>query len=98
MALSKGKLVRISIVVLILVAVMAGSALSVFASDTDNCWGVVTSQRAQFDGKDLGQHSATQAVPRSGLGNVADSFGLSVGELGAFLASVDMIDETECGS
>ena len=68
------------------------------AHQPDNaCWGVVTSQRAQVEGADFGAHSSSFSTPRSGLGNVARAFGLSVPELGSFLASVDGIDETNCG-
>jgi hypothetical protein len=62
-----------------------------------NCWGVVTSQRAQVDGADFGAHSSSFDGPRMGLGNTANALGFdSVAELGAFLASVDGIDATSC--
>lgn len=61
-----------------------------------NCWGVVSSQAAQSDGG-LGEHSSSFDEPRLGLGNVARAFGLdSVGELGAFLASIDGNEATGC--
>jgi hypothetical protein len=57
---------------------------------------VVTSQRASPDGG-IGGHVSAQATPRDGLGNVAGELGFSsVGELGAFLASIDGIDATHC--
>ena len=69
----------------------------------NNCWGVVSSQRAKIDGG-LGEHSSSQSTPRSGLGNVAralDDAGLledsTLGSLGSFLAEVDGFEETTCG-
>jgi hypothetical protein len=75
---------------------LAFSAAPAFAADGQNCWGVVTSQRASTF-HDIGQHSSSQSEPRLGLGNVARLFGFdSVGELGSFLASVDGADATHC--
>lgn len=68
-----------------------------FAADGhNNCWGVVTSQRAST-AHDIGAHASSQSEPRLGLGNVARAFGFSsVGELGSFLASVDGDPATHC--
>jgi hypothetical protein len=61
------------------------------------CWGVVTGQAAIGGG--IGEHSSQQANPRAGLGNLARDLGFdSLAELGAFLATVDGIDSTECDS
>jgi hypothetical protein len=87
--------------VFMLIAVMA---TPVFAASSTNhkCWGTVTSQRAATF-HDIGEHSADQSTPRLGLGNVARALfeaglteGPTVGDLGAFLASVDGLDETYC--
>jgi hypothetical protein len=74
------------------------AAPPVFAdTPTDaNCWGTVVSQRATTS-HDIGEHSSSQSEPRLGLGNVAALLGFdSVGELGAFLASVDEDPATHC--
>lgn len=89
---------RLGMSVLLAATVLVGSATAASAADTPDksCWGVVSAQRAQQG--DLGQHSAAQATPRSGLGNVTRIFGLDhVGELGTLLASLDGLDETSCG-
>lgn len=66
-------------------------------SGTNSCWGTVTSQRASTS-HDIGEHSSSFAgEPRLGLGNVARLFEFaSVGELGAFLATVDGDAATSC--
>jgi hypothetical protein len=57
----------------------------------------VTSQRASTS-HDIREHSSSFAgEPRLGLGNIARFFGFaSVGELGAFLATVDGDAATSC--
>jgi hypothetical protein len=86
---------------LVVVAGIAVIALTVTlpatAAPPENCWGVVTSQRATSVG-DVGEHSSSFAgEPRLGLGNVARLFSFdSVGDLGSFLASVDDIEATSC--
>lgn len=75
---------------------MALAPAAIAAPKGKNCWGVVTSQRAQVEGADFGAHSSSFDTPRMGLGNTADAFGLSVPELGSFLASVDDFEETTC--
>jgi hypothetical protein len=86
---------------LVVVAAIAVIALTVTlpatAAPPENCWGVVTSQRATSVG-DVGEHSSSFAgEPRLGLGNVAGLLGFdSVGDLGSFLASVDNIEATSC--
>ena len=62
---------------------------------TNNCWGVVTSQRASTE-HDIGAHASAQTEPRAGLGNLAQDFGISVGEVGAFLATIDGLAATHC--
>src|SRR5690349_24405667 len=80
------------IIALLMLAITAAPA---FAAG-QNCWGVVTSQRASTF-HDVGAHASSQSEPRLGLGNVARLFGFnSVGELGSFLASVDGLDATHC--
>ncbi len=89
---SKRKILNSLILVLLMLAVTVAPA---FAAG-QNCWGVVTSQRASIF-HDVGEHSSSQSEPRLGLGNVARLFGFdNVGELGSFLASVDGLDETQC--
>jgi hypothetical protein len=39
---------------------------------------------------------SAQEEPRAGLGNLAQDLGSSVGEVGAFLASVDGLGATHC--
>jgi hypothetical protein len=63
--------------------------------DSANCWGTVTPQRASTL-HDVGKHASAQEEPRAGLGSLAQGLGLSVGEVGAFLASVDNIEATHC--
>lgn len=86
--------------ILIAATVAAGSLFLAAPASADSasagCWGTVTSQRAVVEGSEFGAHSASFDTPRLGIGNVAKAFDLSVGELGAFLASVDGIDETSC--
>jgi len=82
----------------VLALVLAGvPALASAESGTNSCWGTVTSQRASST-HDIGEHSSSFAgQPRLGLGNVARLFGFaSVGELGAFLATVDGNAATSC--
>lgn len=63
----------------------------------NKCWGVVTSQRASTT-HDMGEHASSFAgEPRLGIGNVARLFEFaSVGELGAFLATLDQNAATSC--
>jgi hypothetical protein len=77
----------------LIVAGMAGSANA--APGTNNCWGVVTSQRASTE-HDIGAHASAQDEPRAGLGNLAQDLGISVGEVGAFLATIDGLPATHC--
>lgn len=84
----------------IVVAALALASLPAPASadsGTNSCWGVVTSQRASTS-HDIGEHASSFAgAPRLGLGNVARLFGFdSVGELGAFLATIDGDAATGC--
>ena len=55
----------------------------------------MTSQRATTE-HDIGEHASAQSEPRAGLGNLAQDLGISVGEVGAFLASVDGLEATHC--
>jgi hypothetical protein len=82
------------------VAVAGASALGVASAagagpGTNYCWGAVTSQRASTE-HDIGAHASAQEEPRAGLGNLAQDLGISVGEVGAFLASIDGLDATHC--
>ena len=92
------RLLGVTALVMILVVLLVAP---VAASD-QNCWGVVSSQRAQADGG-LGQHTSDQDTPRLGLGNLARILGEAgvtdgthISDLGRFLADVDGIDETHC--
>jgi hypothetical protein len=90
---SKRIIVHSLILVLMLLAV---TFVPAFADSGQNCWGVVTSQRASTV-HDIGQHSSSQSEPRLGLGNVARLFGFEhVSDLGSFLASVDELEATHC--
>ena len=81
---------------LLAVALAVPQAALAAPSDSADCWGKVTSQRATTT-HDVGEHAAAQEEPRMGLGNTARFFGFeSVGELGSFLASVDGIEATSC--
>jgi hypothetical protein len=85
--------------------ILAVAALVVLALDlpqaawadpgTNNCWGTVSSQRATTE-HDIGEHASAQPEPRAGLGNLAQDLGISVGEVGAFLATVDELEATHC--
>jgi hypothetical protein len=90
---SKRIIVHSLILVLMLLAV---TFVPAFADSGQNCWGVVTSQRASTY-HDIGQHTSSQSEPRLGLGNVARLFGFEhVSDLGSFLASVDELEATHC--
>jgi hypothetical protein len=87
------------------IRILVGAALVVLAlvlpqaawagPSTNSCWGTVTSQRATTE-HDIGEHASAQDEPRAGLGNLAQDLGISVGEVGAFLASVDELEATHC--
>jgi hypothetical protein len=85
------------------VCVAAGAALGVAGvastasadPGTNYCWGAVTSQRASTE-HDIGTHASAQEEPRAGLGNLAQDLGISVGDVGAFLATIDGLDATHC--
>lgn len=83
----------IALAAVLAIAGIAGSASA--EPGTNNCWGTVTSQRASTE-HDIGAHAAAQEEPRAGLGNLAQDLGISVGEVGAFLATVDGLDATHC--
>jgi hypothetical protein len=89
--------VRLFIVgALLAVALAVPQAAFAAPSDSADCWGKVTSQRAST-AHDVGEHASAQEEPRMGLGNTARFFGFgSVGELGSFLASIDGNDATSC--
>ncbi|MEX0783623.1 MAG: hypothetical protein WD557_13345 [Dehalococcoidia bacterium] len=74
-----------------------GNGLSGDHTPSASCWGIVSGQRASTE-HDIGEHAraSEREQPRMGLGNTAALFGLSVPELGTFLASVDGIDATSC--
>jgi hypothetical protein len=85
--------VKLATMVIVVAFGTIGTTATAFAQQPDNpeCWGTVTSQRATTVG-DVGEHSADQEEPRSGIGNLLGH----PSELGTFLASVDEIDETQC--
>jgi len=63
-----------------------------------NCFGVVTSQRAQAH-HDIGEHASSQEEPRLGLGNVARLLlgeDAHMGDLGQLLGEIDGDDATHC--
>jgi len=73
-------------------------------TNTNNCWGVVTSQLAQSSTGAVGDHSSSEGTPRIGLANVAwllfDAGVIAsphVSDLAIFLATIDGVDETQCG-
>jgi hypothetical protein len=87
--------IRILVVAALVVLALALPQAAWAGPGTNNCWGTVTSQRAAAV-HDIGTHAAEQSEPRAGLGNLAQDLGISVGEVGAFLASVDELDATHC--
>jgi len=91
--------IRILTVAALVVLALALPQAAWAGPGANNCWGKVSSQRASTL-HDIGQHSSAQEEPRFGLGNLAHD-GIfpgvdTVGELGAFLASLDGIDATHC--
>lgn len=92
---------RLTVPVLGALLALSVAAPAAFAgSGTAGCWGTVSAQRSTTF-HDTGEHSSSFAgSPRLGLGNVARLIlgeDAKVGDLGAFLASVDGLDETYCG-
>lgn len=86
----------VAILVFGLVTALALPALAAQPTNP-NCWGVVSSQRAQQGG--LGEHSSSFDEPRLGLGNVARLVlgeGAHVSDLGTALAGLDEIEATRC--
>ena len=88
-------------VLVIFLSVALTASVSAQSSSTNNCWGVVSSQFAQAG--QMGEHSSSQSEPRLGLGNVARIFfelgfiaSPHVSALGAFLATLDEIPQTQC--
>jgi hypothetical protein len=78
------------------VVVLPAATASAAQPSANNCWGVVSSQRAST-AHDIGEHASAQESPRMGLGNTARFFGLEgPGELGSFLATVDGDPNTTC--
>jgi hypothetical protein len=76
---------------IVLAAAAALAAVPAYAAmpESANCWGTVVSQRASTY-HDVGEHSSSQTEPRRGVGQLAHKdFGMSVGETGAFLGSLD---------
>jgi hypothetical protein len=87
--------IRILVVAALVVLALALPQAAWAGPGTNNCWGTVTSQRATTE-HDIGTHASAQSEPRAGLGNLAQDLGISVGEVGAFLASVDELEATHC--
>ncbi len=86
----------VAILVFGLITALALPALAAQPANP-NCWGVVSSQRAQQGG--LGEHSSSFDEPRLGLGNVARLVlgeGAHVSDLGTALAGLDEIEATSC--
>jgi hypothetical protein len=86
---------------LLIAGIIAGPAAAA-GPDNNNCWSVVTSQRATTAG-DIGTHASSQDSPRLGLGNVARVLfdlglisGPTVWDLGSGLATLDGLDATSC--
>ena len=87
--------IRIIVVAALVMLALALPQAAWASPGTNSCWGTVTSQRATTV-HDIGEHAAAQSEPRAGLGNLAQDLGISVGEVGAFLASVDGLEATHC--
>jgi hypothetical protein len=87
--------IRILAVAALVVSALALPQAAWAGPGTNNCWGKVSSQRATTE-HDIGEHASAQSEPRAGLGNLAQDLGISVGEVGAFLASVDDLESTHC--
>ena len=94
--LSKGEFkMKKFVILIVLMFVMAFSALSVAASDDgydNSCWGQATAVFAQTG--EMGEHASQQPTPRLGLRNLARAFadaGIipddSMQSLGAFVAN-----------
>ena len=87
-----------------ILAVTANLVASSYAAAPKNGWGVVTSQEATSE-HDVGQHASDPVpsnpghdTPRSGIGNVADTFTgtKNPSELGCLLASIATNPATGC--
>jgi hypothetical protein len=87
--------IRILAVAALIALALAVPQAALADPGTNNCWGTVTSQRATTE-QDIGEHASAQEEPRAGLGNLAQDLGISVGEVGAFLATVDELEATHC--
>jgi len=78
--------------------IVTAPAASANTSETPNCLGVVTAQRAVAH-HDIGEHASSQEEPRLGLGNVtrlvlgADAH---IGDFGSFLGEIDGDAATSC--
>jgi len=80
---------KIVIVLATAAALAVAAPASAAMPESANCWGTVVSQRASTY-HDVGEHSSSQTEPRRGVGQLAHKdFGMSVGETGAFLGSLD---------
>ena len=89
------------VVLVIFLSVGLTASVSAQSSTTNNCWGVVSSQFAQTG--QMGTHSSSQSEPRLGLGNDSRLFfelgfigSPHVSALGAFLATLDDVPQTQC--
>ena len=85
-------------VIVFLVVLVFGASIVSAQPANPECWGVVTSQLASNDPGAMGQHSSGQGEPRRGLGNLSRDFGFDhISDFGSFLATLDGVDETQCG-
>jgi hypothetical protein len=87
-----------------LLAMTVSLVASSYAAAPKNGWGLVTSQEATSE-HDIGEHASDpdpstpgHETPRSGIGNVADTFTgtKNPAELGCLLATLDNNPDTGC--
>ena len=88
----------IALAVGLLVGVVAAPVAAADPPGNQNCFGVVSSQRAVAH-HDIGLHASEQEEPRIGLGNLVPLLlgpDAKMGDFGAFLGEIDEDPATSC--
>ena len=88
----------IAVVIGLLAGVVAAPVAAANPPGNENCFGVVSSQRAVAH-HDIGQHASEQEEPRLGLGNVTRLIlgeDAKMGDFGMFLGEIDGDPLTSC--
>ena len=88
----------IAVVIGLLAGVVAAPVAAANPPGNENCFGVVSSQRAVAN-HDIGQHASEQEEPRIGLGNLVPLLlgpDAKMGDFGAFLGEIDEDPVTGC--